>query len=224
MQKSAFGDYYSVDEETGKEKYIGLNKELEEHSQIVKIEGNWKIDEELFLFSKMKKTYPIPKTNQRLKKRVGDELVQDDFQHEQCLVIQQKGKQILFSGCAHQGILNMMDTYVELFGTQPDVAISGFHLMRKNKYPREDVRTIIDTAQRLVKYDTQFYTCHCTGEKPYEVMKKIMGYQLKAIHSGDEIPIGSGKKRGIKAAPWSKVVAGAALLCLTLSVIRKGKK
>ncbi len=222
LQKTAFSEYYSIHEETRKEKYIGLNQELKNHEQIVAIEGNWKIDDELFLVSRIHDKQPTPKTNQRLKKCVDGVMVQDDFLHEQCLVIHQGDKNILFSGCAHHGILNIMETYRELFGSDPDVVISGFHLMRKHNYSREDVRMIIYTAKELIKYESQFYTCHCTGEKPYETMKKIMGYQLKYIHSGDRIVIGTEKKH--KVAPWSKYVAGVAVLCMTISILVRNKK
>lgn len=34
-----------------------------------------------------------------------------------------------------------------------------------------------------------FYTCHCTGEPAYKMMKLSMGEQLQYVHSGDEVVI-----------------------------------
>ncbi len=34
-----------------------------------------------------------------------------------------------------------------------------------------------------------FYTCHCTGEPAYKMMKLSMGEQLQYVHSGDEVTI-----------------------------------
>ena len=118
-----------------------------------------------------------------------DGLVQDDFKHEQCLVINEAGKKVLLSGCAHHGILNILDRYHELYGGYPDVVISGFHMMKKNGYTDEDITMIIDTALSLRKLNTVFYTGHCTGEEPYNAMKKLMGDKLHYVHSGDEIKI-----------------------------------
>lgn len=223
LQKSAFGKYYSCKEESKEPKYIGIDPKLKGHPQIIELDGNWKIDDEIFLFSGIKTEQPIPETNRRLKKETAEGLVQDDFVHEQCLVLKYGEKQILLSGCAHHGILNIMETYVELFGREPDVAISGFHFMRKTRYSRNDVRMIIDTAKELVRYQTQFYTCHCTGEKPFDVMKKMMGYQIKYIHCGEEIFVSNqkGKKNGIL---WKGLLAGIGTMSVLALVAKEYRK
>lgn len=69
--------------------------------------------------------------NQKLKKKAAEGFVQDAFDHEQCLVITQDGKRILLSECAHNGILNILDRYKEIFHSDPDMVISGFHLMKE---------------------------------------------------------------------------------------------
>ncbi|MCR5703607.1 MAG: MBL fold metallo-hydrolase [Eubacterium sp.] len=223
LQKSAFEKYYSCKEETGEMRYIGIDRKLKGHPQIVELDGNWKIDDEIYLFSGIQSNYPIPETNNRLKKESNSEIVQDDFLHEQCLVLQDGKNHILFSGCAHHGILNIMETYMKLFGREPDVAISGFHFMRKHRYSRSDVRAIIDTAKELIRYQTQFYTCHCTGEKPYEVMKKIMGYQIKYIHCGEELYL-SNKKNKANNILWKGLLAGIGTVGVMALIAKEYKK
>ena len=149
----------------------------------------YRIDSELSLFTGIGNVHPVSSANQRLKMETEDGLVQDDFKHEQCLVINEAGKKVLLSGCAHHGILNILDRYHELYGGYPDVVISGFHMMKKNGYTDEDITMIIDTALSLRKLNTVFYTGHCTGEEPYNAMKKLMGDKLHYVHSGDEIKI-----------------------------------
>ena len=157
--------------------------------------GIYRIDDELLLFSGIGSEHTIPSTNQRLKKKTEDGFVQDDFAHEQCLVIKEGVKKVLLSGCAHHGILNIMDRYCELFGEEPDYVISGFHMMKKHSYSDEDINMIIDTALALRQYKTVFYTGHCTGVEPYNAMKKLMGNQLHYVHCGDEIRIRTGIER-----------------------------
>ena len=192
VPEAAFGEYYSMNKD-GEPHYIGLAKEIQELPQVVKVSA--KIDDELSLFSGIGSEHVIPSTNQRLKKKTEDGFVQDDFAHEQCLVISEGVKKVLLSGCAHHGILNIMDRYCELFGEEPDFVISGFHMMKKHNYSDEDINMIIDTALALRQYKTVFYTGHCTGVEPYNAMKKLMGNQLHYVHSGDEIRIRTGIER-----------------------------
>lgn len=221
VPEKAFGEYYSMNKD-GEPHYIGLAKEIQELPQVVKVsakasleakpeakpeaseeakaaDGIYRIDDELALFSGIGSEHVIPSTNQRLKKKTEDGFVQDDFAHEQCLVISEGVKKVLLSGCAHHGILNIMDRYCELFGEEPDFVISGFHMMKKHNYSDEDINMIIDTALALRQYKTVFYTGHCTGVEPYNAMKKLMGNQLHYVHSGDEIRI----RTGIDRIVWS---------------------
>lgn len=188
---AAFGAYYSLRD--GAPRYIGLAEEIRRLPQVVIVGGTaagiFRIDDELSLFSGIGNTYPIPSANRNLRVKTKQGLRQDDFRHEQCLVVSEGGRKVLLSGCAHHGILNVLDRYRELFGGEPDVAISGFHMMKKSGYSKEDLDMIADTAKELSKVNTVFCTGHCTGTEPFEAMKKIMGGQLRYVHSGDEIRI-----------------------------------
>lgn len=189
---AAFGEYYSHPEGDSAPHYIGLDPEIKKLPQLVFVREGLKIDEELELFSDIPAYRPVPGSNAPLKKKEGEAFVPDDFAHEQCLVIRQGGKSYLFSGCAHHGIRNILQKYRALYGGEPYAVFSGFHLMRKKDgaeggYTQEDVKEIIATAQELSGMNTLFYTGHCTGVKPYEAMEKIMGHQIRYVHSGDEI-------------------------------------
>ncbi len=185
MQKSAKEAYYHKDE--NEERYIGIAPEISELAQVKQIDGNYRIDEELLLFSGVTERRLWPSGNKVLKVKCGDGFVQDEFEHEQYLVIEAEGKRVLISGCAHNGILNILEKFREIYGMWPDVVISGFHLKKKNGYTPEDLNNIRQIAEELKKLPTQFYTGHCTGEEPYEMMKEIMGTRLVCVHSGDEI-------------------------------------
>ena len=99
----------------------------------------------------------------------------------------EEGKSVLMSGCAHNGILSILDEYIRRYGKAPDLVVSGFHLMKKTEYLRSEIREIEDIAKELKQYPTRFLTCHCTGTTAFEIMKDIMGDNLEYIHSGEEI-------------------------------------
>lgn len=187
MQKLAGDEYYHKNDTM--EKYIGIHPQIPKLPQVRFIDGNKKVDEELFLFSGVKGRKLWPSGNQELKVKKGENFYQDEFLHEQYLVIEEENKKILISGCAHNGILNILDKYQEIYGTVPKAVISGFHMQKKSGYTEGDLEMIRKIGVQLKKIDTKFYTGHCTGEVPYEILKECMGEQLEYVHSGDEIKV-----------------------------------
>ena len=178
----ADGDYYNLYHEPPK--YIGIDRRILALPQLVRVNGDMEIDGELSLFSGICGARLLSGVNQYLKQKKEGAYVQDTFAHEQCLVITQDDGRTLLSGCAHNGIVNILDRYYAVYGSYPDRVISGFHLMQKTEYTKEDIRIIEETAQELSKMDTVFYTGHCTGQAAFDIMKEIMGEKLFPIHSG----------------------------------------
>ena len=166
-------------------KYIGLDDKISASPQIFKVGNFLKIDDELTIFSGVKGRRFWPEGNKELVMEVNGRIEPDRFEHEQYLVLSYGNKKILMSGCAHNGILNILDTYQELFGAVPDIVISGFHMKKKN-YQASDWKTIEYTAEELSKYRTRFFTGHCTGEEPFRVMQQIMKEQIRYIRCGEE--------------------------------------
>ena len=182
MQKLAAEPHYNG------ERYIGIDTDILKLPNIQLIDGDMELDDELFLFSGITGRRCYPQGNKKLSCIKDGEKVCDDFRHEQCLVIKQNGKSWLLSGCSHNGILNIIDRYREIFGNAPDYVITGFHMMKKDGEHTEAEKTvIIQTAQELAKMNTVFYSGHCTGIPAFEMMKDIMGDKLIALHSGEEI-------------------------------------
>ena len=95
------------------------------------------------------------------------------------------------SGCAHNGILNVMETLERKFGNTmlPDLVIGGFHLMKRTEFSEADTSEITEIANRLKNYKAHFATCHCTGLPAFYQMKEIMGEQLSYVRSGDEVEV-----------------------------------
>ena len=194
MQETADADYYADDGEKAEDeryRYIGIDKEISALPQVVKLHGDYRIDDEIELFTIKRRTHNLPFTNKRLLVKENGEFVRDEFVHEQYLVISDGGKRILLSGCAHNGMLSILDAFKDKYGTAPDVVISGFHLMKKTKYTDDELSEIVDIGKELKKYPTKFFTCHCTGEPAYKIMKLSMGEQLRYVHSGEEVDLNS---------------------------------
>ncbi|MBR1508232.1 MAG: MBL fold metallo-hydrolase [Eubacterium sp.] len=189
MQESAIKDYYADDGKDVLERfrYIGINKEIETLPQVRFLNGDAVIDDELEIFTVHSRSHDLPFTNKRLLVRVGNEYMNDDFNHEHFLVIRQEGKMVLISGCAHNGILSILDAYKDKYGKAPDMVVSGFHLMKKTEYSEKEMEEIKNIAYELKDYPTKFVTCHCTGLAAFDIMKNILGDRIEYVHSGETI-------------------------------------
>ncbi len=187
MQRAAAGEYYSDDGPEAGMRFIGVDRNALSLPQIIFAEGDMQIDEELRLMTVENRKYPVPSVNGRLREKQGENYVPDCFRHEQSLIITEGEQKTLLSGCAHNGILNILEEFRRKIGSDPDAAVSGFHLMKKTDYSDGEIEEIICTAKTLKTYRTKFYTCHCTGVPAFQMMKEIMNDQLTYVHSGDTV-------------------------------------
>ncbi len=183
INKNATGLFYNLRDD---EKYIGMDKRIATLPQLVFIDGNCAIDEELSVFTGVQGKRLLPRGNAVLMQKQGDAFVQDSFLHEQYLVVNGDVGRVLISGCAHKGILNILDTYREIYGCPPDYVVSGLHTVMK-EYAAEDDALIEATARELAAMPTRFFSGHCTGDYPLGIMKSIMGEKLTVLHSGDTV-------------------------------------
>jgi len=171
-------------------KYIGIDTEILNLHNLHIAEDNLKIDDTLSLFSDIRGTRLLPPGNRTIFKIINGEKLRDDFLHEQNLVVEEKGKKVLFAGCAHRGIVNILDRFVEIYGTDPDYVLGGFHLMKHGDlYTDDEISLIKETAEILAGHNTVFYTGHCTSAPAFDIMSSIMGDQLHALTSGGIIYI-----------------------------------
>ena len=189
MQMTANDAYYADDGEEApvRFRYIGIDEEISKLPQVRFVKGDMKIDEELELFTIRERSHALPFTNRRLLVQREEGYRQDAFGHEHFLVVHQDGKSVLMSGCAHNGMLSILDAYEERYGKAPDLVVSGFHLMKKTEYSDSELTEIKAIAEKLKVYPTKFVTCHCTGTVAFEVMKSIMGEHLTYVHSGETV-------------------------------------
>ena len=186
IQRKATGEFYSFKDEVPR--YIGMDKDKSITDRLEFLDGNKDLGDGMFIFTGVKGRRLRQRGNDLLKIRLGEEYVQDNFEHEQYLFISEGKKRVLISGCAHNGIVNILDEYRKLRGEQPTHVISGFHTIRKC-YSGEDDLLLHLTAEELKKTNAVYYTGHCTGEYAINMMRKIMGPRLQTFHSGDEILI-----------------------------------
>ena len=171
VSRYSFEPHYNKDE-----KYIGLDTSIQS-DRIIFVDKTTNIDTGISILScNDKKTqYKIDTFGQTVLE--NEVFTEEDYRHEQYLMIEVCGKRILFTGCSHKGILNIVNWI------DADIIVGGFHF---SKMELDD--TLRSYASQLGSLNIDFYTCHCTGNKQYEFMKKS-AENIKYISSGDIIEI-----------------------------------
>lgn len=182
IHKLAFGDYYSQD--GGAMHYIGLKKQYENHPQLCFVENDLQIDKELFLFSDVLERNYHALSNDSLKIKRNETYVNDMFLHEQNLIITEGSKKVLFSGCAHSGIISILNKAEKLLGREADAVFSGFHLANPHTGKAEALGLIDAIGSELSKRKTRYFTGHCTGQIPYDILKNSLKDQMDYIATG----------------------------------------
>ena len=188
ISQEAFQAHYSL-QNNGDLKYIGLNQTLENNGRLIFIDQDTRIDSELKILTGLGSQLTGPKGNKMLFRRHGLEVIPDDFHHEIHLVIEEGNQSVLFSGCAHGGILAILDQVSKINEKAITAIVSGFHLHSHSTHQDEDSNIIQAMAESMMKKPVQFYTCHCTGKHPYMAMKLVMGAQLDYLAVGSQIEI-----------------------------------
>lgn len=187
LHRLAFGQYYALRPD-GELDFVGLDKDLKQNKQIVLTSDRFFINDGVQLFSNVLQRVPRPKSNSGLLREYKGQMTDDNFEHEQNLVIEEDGKILLVTGCAHNGIINILEHFQTLKGRMPDCVIGGFHLSRHTGGD-EDSEMTDRIGKYLMSTNSKFYTCHCTGLGPYERLKAIMGDSIDYLSTGSVITI-----------------------------------
>jgi 7,8-dihydropterin-6-yl-methyl-4-(beta-D-ribofuranosyl)aminobenzene 5'-phosphate synthase len=86
---------------------------------------------------------------------------------EQSLIIHDKRGLIIITGCAHPGIVNVVNKAKDLFSSDIFLLVGGFHLGGKSK---DELKKIVSSLKKArVHY---IGPCHCSGDTVKEVLKE----------------------------------------------------
>lgn len=173
-------------------KYIGLDKSLKEHPQIQLLNhaNNRYVrllppartpGQTISILGQIPGDTMLPKANTNLLCDNGP----DPFLHEQVMLVKEDDFLLLLGGCAHRGILNIMEHAKTVWGRYPDAVISGFHLAAggSGKCMADDAY-LSELSKRLLATGSMFYSCHCTGREALVKLQTMMPGRLMALSTG----------------------------------------
>jgi len=187
IRKPSFDPHYSH-RPPNAAKFIGLDQTLIHQGHFIFTDDSLKIDDELELFSNVDELKHRPSLNRYLTMIQNGHEMMDDFKHEQHLIIREDEKTVLIAGCAHQGIVNIIQK-ASSYGNVPTHVIGGFHLHNRTQGMFDDVQEIDVIAKILDKFPIHYYTCHCTGVEPYLRLKETLHDRIDYCSTGSVVSI-----------------------------------
>jgi len=187
IHKNAFENHFS--KALNRVSDIGLDKKIMDDERIIFVEDTYSINDNLLLFSKVQGNEFNSSCNKSLFAENLNSIDQDDFKHEQNIIITENDKMVLIAGCAHRGIVNIVRSSIFIKHQIPTHVIGGFHLFNYSEQVSEDLSTVILIGDILKMTGSKYYTGHCTGINAYNHLKSIMGNQIQYLSTGTVVNI-----------------------------------
>lgn len=195
MNQGAFGNHYSINSNDQRRK-IGLDQKLLPNGQFVFLEKDYSSGDGFSLFANVRGRTWFPAANGNLYIEREKSFVPDEFTHEQNLVIVEEDNNVLFTGCAHNGIVNILEHYYDKNGRFPTHVIGGMHLYGRSQEKSESLKIVKRIGKYLDQTNAMFFTGHCVGVEPFLLLEEILGDKIKRISTGMQLNIGGGVHAG----------------------------
>ncbi|MDR1754162.1 MAG: MBL fold metallo-hydrolase [Eubacterium sp.] len=120
-------------------------------------------------------------------------IVKDMFEGELFMTIfpgEEKKGCVIVSSCSYRGIINIIKTVQNSWIGVPIIAVvGGFHLMGSStKKINCSASYVSELAKELKDLNIgMLYTCHCTGQMGYDMLKAELGDQVQYLQTGEEL-------------------------------------
>ena len=168
---------------------IGIRHELLEKypERFLRLTGNRWITPDVAVISSFGNDFPKPKGNRMLYHRDHP----DTFNHELALVVRTCKGNVVFTGCAHNGLLNILHAAQRFAPEAPIIAaIGGTHLIDPREgqsFESEDEIKAIANALTTDFPGIRLITGHCTGQAARQILMEKMGIRLEWFCCGYEV-------------------------------------
>lgn len=103
----------------------------------------------------------------------------DYFNEEISLAIDEEGL-IIITGCAHRGIVNIVNHAINIFKKNIKIVMGGFHLYNASKEKLENIVKFFNSINIKI-----LIPCHCTGDRAVLFFKNKFNGELKECLAGD---------------------------------------
>jgi 7,8-dihydropterin-6-yl-methyl-4-(beta-D-ribofuranosyl)aminobenzene 5'-phosphate synthase len=171
--------------------YVGLDQKIiVQNSRLYFIEEDTQIENNIILLEGFPEVFPQPESNKSLFKKTNNRFIADKFNHELAMLLIENDEIVLFSGCSHSGIYNILEE-VKLFSKKMRIkaTFGGFHINNPISNKNESPEYIKELTKALGETDQLFYTGHCTGEINFRFIKYRLGRKIQTMNTGEIIEV-----------------------------------
>ena len=167
---------------------LGLKLNKKYYSRISQINNDMVIDNEIHFIKNTVSKCKKPTYNKNLFKKENGAMVNDTFEHESILVLEDNNNLSIFSSCSHNGILNIIETVREkIQNKKVKNFIGGLHLFDPPTKVNESKKYLDYLIKELIDMDIIIYTGHCTGRYALNYLRKGLSNKIREINTGMEL-------------------------------------
>lgn len=171
-------------------RYVGIPEDILDKykDRFIYVHEDYKIHEGVHLISHKTDNLEARGKKAHMYRMTKNGLKPDDFHHEQSLVFDTDGGLVILNSCSHGGIDNIVEEVKATFqGKKVLAVIGGFHLMGLTGTSSMSIKAkeVEALGNKLVDLGVEhIYTCHCTGEPAYKILKKTLGERVEYFSTG----------------------------------------
>ncbi len=171
--------------------YAGLDQKLlAQNSRVYFIDEDTQIEDKIILLEGFTEAFPQHEANKTLFEKTKDRFVPDKINHELAMLLIENDEVVLFTGCSHSGIINIIEE-VKLFSKTMKIkaTFGGFHIHNPISNKNESPDYIDMLAEALGETDAVFYTGHFTGGKNFLYIRGWLCMKVQTMSTGEVIEV-----------------------------------
>lgn len=149
---------------------------------------NTQLTKNVALICQIPSVFSKPKANQVLFRSDSQNNSPDTFEHEMALAVKTDSGVVVFSGCSHNGLLNILTASSLYFDNAPvSNCIGGTHLIDSDENNHFETDMEIKIIASLIKTrfpNMKLVTGHCSGTHAKKILTKELGSCFETFYTG----------------------------------------
>lgn len=170
--------------------YIGLKLNKKYFSRIIQVKDDLIIENKIFFVKNIISENKKPTLNKMLFKYEAGKKINDTFEHEGILVLEDNNELVIFNSCSHNGILNIIESVkMKIPNKIIRSYVGGLHLGNVGVKFNESNEYLDNLIEKIKNLNIKIYSGHCTGKYALNYMKNKLGNMVYEINTGMEIEV-----------------------------------